>query len=153
MRIALSGATIAPSAGVRAVHASDEQALGPLMYCAYLGTVDYEGETEDQAEAEIRKTFAGGYGPFDANSSRLYEKDARILSATLITRWQDRPFVTYSITHPDAKNQGLARACMRSAMEALYEAGERALWLAVTLANEPAVALYTSLGFQFENVD
>jgi ribosomal protein S18 acetylase RimI-like enzyme len=153
MRVFLSGATAAPPPGVRAVQPTDEQALGPLMYRAYLGTVDYEGETEDQAIAEIRKTFAGGYGPFDANSSRLYEKDASILSATLIIRWQDRPFAAYSITHPEAKNQGLARACMVSAMAALHEAGERELWLAVTLANAPAVALYTSLGFQFESVD
>ena len=55
-------AFVAP--GVRSFRAGDEEALGGLMFRAYQGTLDDEGETLEQAHAEIRKTMAGAYGAF-----------------------------------------------------------------------------------------
>jgi ribosomal protein S18 acetylase RimI-like enzyme len=51
------------------------------------------------------------------------------------------------MTEPSSKRTGLARACMMTAMSRLHAAGERELGLVVTLANLPALNLYTSLGF------
>ena len=64
MRIAL-GAVAAPSvAGLRNPRAADELALASLMMRAYVGTVDYEGESEAEALSEVRETLSGAKGPF-----------------------------------------------------------------------------------------
>ena len=50
----------------------------------------------------------------------------------------------------EASGQGFARECMQAAMSELLIQGERELRLVVTLANMPAVKLYTGLGFEVE---
>lgn len=150
MRVALAASK--PSAGldVRTFAPDDAQALGALMYRAYLDTVDYEGETPEQSAAEVVKTIAGGYGAFMPDCSKVVARADALLSATLITRFQDRPFVAFTFTDPEFAGQGLARQCMRAAMAELAAQGERELRLVVTLANTRAVELYTRLGFEFE---
>jgi hypothetical protein len=44
--------------------AGDAEQLAALVYHDYLGAIDYEGEDEAQALAELRRTFSGDYGPF-----------------------------------------------------------------------------------------
>jgi ribosomal protein S18 acetylase RimI-like enzyme len=151
MRLALKPSVPELVEGLRPPGIGDQHALGSLMYHAYVGTIDYEGETEEQAMAEIRKTYAGERGVFIPRCSRLIEREGRVLSATLITCWQDRPFIAFIMTHPDARNTGLARACISGAMQTLFAEGETELRLAVTLANAPAVALFVKLGFQLED--
>jgi ribosomal protein S18 acetylase RimI-like enzyme len=51
------------------------------------------------------------------------------------------------MTAPDDKRQGLARAGLTRVMRTLALRGEQKLHLVVTPSNQPAVALYTSLGF------
>jgi ribosomal protein S18 acetylase RimI-like enzyme len=133
--------------GERAPRPSDKPGLAALMLDAYRGTVDFEDETLDQAIAEIERTFGGGYGRFMPECSRVVERNGQIVSATLLTRWQDRPFVAFTMTASAWKRQGLARACMINAMQDLYESGEEKLSLVVTVANTAAHELYHSLGF------
>jgi len=144
----------APAAGegpeVRRYAATDGPALADLMHRAYQGTVDDEGGTPEEAAAEIARTVAGDYGTFMPECSQVLEREGRLLSATLVTRFQGRPFVAFTFTDPACTGQGLARRCMQAAMVALYERGERELRLVVTLANAPAVRLYTRLGFRLE---
>jgi ribosomal protein S18 acetylase RimI-like enzyme len=143
-----------PSGGpeVRTFKPEDAPALGALMYRAYLDTVDYDGETPEQAAAEVTKTIEGEYGLFIPDCSKVFGRAGSLLSATLVTRFQDRPFVAFTLTDPAFTGQGLARACMQAAMFELFAQGERELRLVVTLANEPAVRLYTGLGFHMEAV-
>lgn len=150
MRIALQPQCAPATSGQRAPRRDDAAALGALMRAAYAGTVDDEGETEAQAVDEVLKTFAGDYGAYDAARSSLIERDGRPVSACLVTYWQARPFVAFSLTHPAQQRQGLARAGLQQAMHALHANGETELRLAVTLANTPAVALYRRLGFEIE---
>lgn len=125
----------------------DIPALGALMHAAYQGTLDDEGESPAQAEAEVCKTFAGDYGRFRPEVSRLVDADGRLLAAALLTQFEDRPFLAFSIVHPAAQGRGLARATLAGAMQALQAAGETELRLVVTLSNTPARRLYASLGF------
>jgi ribosomal protein S18 acetylase RimI-like enzyme len=143
-----AGAVVAP--GIRPFAPSDESGLGVLPYHAYLGTIDQEEETLEQAQAEVRKTIAGEYGAFVPDCSMLMPRGGHLVSAALITRFQERPFVAFSLTAPDHKNQGLARACMLATMAQLVASGEHELRLVVTLANAPAYHLYKSLGFTEE---
>lgn len=151
MRLILPPPAAAPRPSppsLRVVREQDLSSLGALMHQAYAGTVDDEGETEVQACAEIARTFAGAYGPFDGGASWVYERDGRLLSAALLTRWEQTPFVAFSFTHPNGRNQGLARACLEAAIAELARRNERELRLLVTRANAPAMALYARLGFQ-----
>lgn len=150
MRVVLAPSKSPEDEALRAPRPSDSNALGHLMHRAYHGTIDYEGESEDESVREVEKTFRGDYGAFAWEASQVYEREGKLLSATLVTRWQERPFVAFSITDPDHKRRGLARKCMLAAMGILHAAGEHELRLAVTLANEPAVMLYRSLGFTVE---
>lgn len=134
--------------GVRPFQATDEAKLGELMYRGYRGTVDYDGETPDDAAAEIRKTVQGAYGEFLADCSFVAEQAGTLASAVLVTRWRESPLLAYSFTDPGAVRRGLATACIEAAMGRLLERGERELRLVVTRANVPAARLYQKLGFR-----
>jgi ribosomal protein S18 acetylase RimI-like enzyme len=64
--------------------------------------------------------------------------------------WEGRPFVAFSVTAPDVKGQGLARAGLTRAINRLAAAGDPVLRLVVTQGNLPAERLYASLGFVAE---
>jgi ribosomal protein S18 acetylase RimI-like enzyme len=150
MRASLQGAQDLHMPGVRPFSADDRERLGALLFDAYLGTIDQEEETIEQAHAEIDKTIAGEYGAFLPSSSMVMERLGILYSAALLTRFRSRPFLAFSFTSPRSKNQGLARACISAAMAHLRAEGEHELHLVVTLANAPAVRLYKALGFEVE---
>ncbi len=125
----------------------DAPVLGRLFHAAYLGTVDYEGESVDDAIAVVTGAFEGEYGEMIAPASMLLEEAGQPVSASVVTTWQGRPLLAFAVTHPDRKNEGLSRICTTSAMQVLALAGYRELDLFVTQANAPARALYRRLGF------
>ena len=121
------------------------------MMKAYVGTVDYdEGETEADALIEVQATISGEKGPFLREASWVIQRDGQLLCATLVIRWRELPFIAFTMTSSSHKRQGLAKACMSNAMRALLASGETKVRLLVTESNLPAVALYRSLGFAFE---
>lgn len=152
MRLLLQGcltAGAAPSVpGLRSPRDADRPALGALMYRAYRGTIDDEGETPAQALAEVHKTWSGAYGRFDLAASSVVERDGVLASATLITHWQERPFVAFTMTDPRFGRQGLARATLLRSLHRLQDGGAHELRLVVTWANDAARTLYESLGFR-----
>jgi ribosomal protein S18 acetylase RimI-like enzyme len=117
------------------------------MLDAYLGTIDYEGESIDEALSEVRSTLDGSKGPFDWSASRVIEREGMHAAACLVIRWREQPLVAFSMTRARFKNTGLARTCLISSMNQLAQRGEATLALFVTLANKSAVSLYQSLGF------
>jgi len=151
MRVELGALDRSHGPNIRTFEPDDVRALGAVMYHAYLGTVDYDGETLEQAAAEVVKTVEGAYGQFMPACSKVAVDGDSIVSATLITRFQDTPFVAFTFTDPAFSRRGLAQRCMQAAMSELFARGERELRLLVTLANAPAVKLYTGLGFKLES--
>ncbi len=147
MRAPLQAIEWNEGAGLRCPTDRDIEDLGRLMYRAYVGTIDYQGETLEDSIAEVRKTYAGEYGPFDAEHSCVAERAGQLVSATLVTHWQSRPFVAFTMTDPAFARQGLGRATLQRAMWLLHADGESELRLVVTVANEAARRLYESLAF------
>lgn len=147
LSVSLPPSETPPLPGARPLVAADRVALARLFLDAYRGTVDDEGETEVEALAVVDATLAGASGPFDTERSEVVEREGSLLSATLLTRWEGSPFVAFSLTHPSAQRQGLARLGLLRAMARFAAAGESRLTLFVTATNDRAVALYESLGF------
>jgi GNAT superfamily N-acetyltransferase len=152
MRLALTPFAVAPSGPFRSVECSDAPALGTLMYAAYKGTIDDEGETEADAQHEVGATLSGQYGPLLGDCSFLIEDQpgGRALCATLVTQWRDGPLLAFVMTRPDAKRQGMATCLIQRSANALLARGERELYLAVTEGNIPALRVYERLGFRVE---
>lgn len=150
MRVDLGVHSGPQSQEVRPFRLEDRERLASLLFDGYLGTIDQEESTVEAAQAEIDKTIGGDYGAFLPGSSRVVERSGLLHSAALLTRFRGRPFVAFSVTRPESKNQGLARDCILAAMQNLRALGEHELHLVVTRANAPAIHLYRSLGFVVE---
>lgn len=131
----------------REIVSADQDGLADLMHVAYRGTPDDEGETLEEAHAEIRRTFDGQYGALIPHASMVCEVDGALRGACMVTHWRGAPLIAFAMTHPDAKRQGVAASLIVRALHALAESGYREVNLAVTDANEPARRLYEALGF------
>ena len=134
----------------RTVRLSDANDLAILLYAAFRGTIDDEGDPFSAAVREIEKTISGDYGRLMSDCSFVIEDGEFIASACLIS-WYDPtegPFVVFTMTRPESKGQGMARFLLKKSINALIERGDRQLTLIVTDGNQPAQSLYTSLGFQ-----
>ncbi len=134
----------------RTVRESDREDLAILLYAAFRGTIDDEGETFADALAEIDRTFAGDYGDLLSDCSFVIERGEFLASACLIGRSgpDDVPLVVFSMTRPDAQRQGLARFLLQRSIDALLDRGHKRLTLIFTEGNAPAQRLYASLGFR-----
>ena len=140
----------APPCPYRMIRTSDRIDLAILLYAAFRGTIDDEGERFADALAEIDKTYAGGYGGLLLDCSFVCEKDEFLVSACLIGRSvpDGVPWIVFSMTRPEAQRQGLARFLLGRSINALLDRGYARLQLIVTAGNTPAQQLYASLGFR-----
>ena len=125
----------------------DAAQLAVLMYEAYRGTIDDGGESLEDAASEVAKLFAGDYGVFNMQVSEVILREGRIVAASLVTTYEGLPMLAFSMTVPDWKRQGLARAGLVRTLWRLKRAGLHTIQLAVTQGNTPAENLYASLGF------
>jgi len=133
----------------RAVRPDDREALAVLLYAAYRGAIDDEGETFADAVTEIEKTWQGAYGRFLPGCSFVLQEGEFLSSACLVSFFapHDAPLVVFLMTRPEHKRRGLARLVLERSMNALLSEGYERITLVVTDGNEPAQRLYTSLGF------
>jgi RimJ/RimL family protein N-acetyltransferase len=150
MRLAMTRQSVEKSWRCRTIIPADTEALASLMLAAYRETIDYDGETLEDALFQIRGVFQGKFGVFQDLSSFAIEEEGRLLSATIITLWQGRPLVAFSMTRPEFKNMGMATYLLKSSINALLTFGQKELYLMVTDGNEPAQRLCEKVGFQPE---
>ena len=122
--------------------------VGRVLFAAYRGTVDDEGEDESGAIGEVERTVEGEYGPFLPEASFVVADGGRIVGASLVTMFESRPFIAHAVVHPDAQRRAIGASLITASGNALLSAGHARLDLFVTEANEPAVALYRKLGFE-----
>src|SRR3990172_7361887 len=132
---------------VRCVHEGDEADLSQLMFAAYRGSIDDDGESLSDAEQSVRTTLHGGHGYFLADCSFVALDDGHPAAGTLVTMLHGEPVLSQVGTAPTRKRRGLARALIQLSMNALVARGETELSLVVTSGNEPAERLYQDFGF------
>jgi GNAT superfamily N-acetyltransferase len=150
MEMALVRQTPSTSFATRAVVPSDKEALAVLLYAAYRGTIDDEGDSFADALVEIERTFHGDYGRLLPETSFVVEDGEFLSSACLVSFFEPHaaPLVVFLITRPEAKRRGLARQLLEQSINALLDAGTSRLTLFITDGNEPAKRLYEALGFR-----
>lgn len=143
-----SFAAVSDGIAVRPIVEADFAELGRLMVDAYRGTIDYEGESAADAEAEIAKAADGAHGEALREVwLAAAEESGRLISAVFCTRRRGVPFVAFMFTHPSVARRGIAGTLIRQAASRLAATGESALGLWVTIDN-PARLLYQKLGFR-----
>jgi ribosomal protein S18 acetylase RimI-like enzyme len=133
--------------GSRVLNTQDAAALAALMMSAYRGTVDDEGETEVEALAEIEKTMKGGYGDWLQNYSLGTWIDESLVSAVVVTVFENLPLYAFCLTRDGDKRQGHCERLMRRSLGLLYGRQFPKAHLFVTASNQPAGKLYRKLGF------
>ena len=134
---------------VVSLHSVDRAALATLMLDAYHDGVDDEGETWDDAFAEIAATLAGQYGPLIDKASGAILRPSGLVSCIITARHSESgdPFVVYVMTDPGTRRQGLAGALIEFAGRALVSGGDERVALAVT-EGSAGESLYEGLGFR-----
>lgn len=133
--------------GARPPVPADRDALATLLVEAYRGTIDDEGESLDEAAAVVQQLFGGDFGHLLWSVSEVVERDGGIVAATLVTLWEERPLLAFTMTLPAWQRQGLSRAGLLRAMHRLAAGDETVLRLVVTRGNRRAEVLYEQLGF------
>ncbi len=121
----------------------DELALAALMDSAYRGTIDYRGETLNQAVEEIRGWFREG--PLVA-ASWVAERDGGLQSGSLLSQIDDHVLIAYVMTAAPFKGRGLARLMVLQSLRSLRgRTSEVRAW--ITEGNVPSERLFVGLGF------
>ena len=128
---------------------ADIPALAELMIDAYRDTIDYDGETVEQAVAEIESYFAGETAEPLPYCSRLYFSGKQLAAACLVSWWPapNTPLVAYVMTTSAYKGQGLGKLVVREALQALARDGYETVSAVITEGNIPSEELFAGLGF------
>ena len=149
MEVRLTAQEDEASWSYRPVRSSDREDLAILLYAAFRGTIDDEGESFGDATAEIDHVLAGGYGKLLSDCSFVIEQGEFLAAACLIgASGSGTPLVLFSMTRAEAQRRGMARFLLRRSINALLHNGYDRLTLIVTDGNLPAERLYRSLGFR-----
>lgn len=117
--------------------------LAELMLDAYRGTIDYDGESIDEAESEVSDYFASS--PME-EASYVATVEGSIAGAILVSTWQQEPLISYVMTRPEYKNQGLGTLLLSEAMSTLRQSGNDRVHAFITDGNTPSVALFRGAG-------
>jgi RimJ/RimL family protein N-acetyltransferase len=136
---------------LRVAQITDSDALAELMIEAYRGTIDYDGETLNDAIAEVRAFFAAQRGgePL-VNISRLAFTSTQLIGACLVADWQERqsPLIAYVMTHVKWKNQGIGKILLGAVLQNLHEQDYQEVRAVITEGNDVSERLFARMGFQ-----
>ena len=136
-----------PGLDLRAPTGADAANLAVLMLDAYRDTIDYDGETLEQARQEVESFLNGVYGPPLLNCSRLGFLDGNLAAACLVSRWGEHPLICFVMTGARWKNQGLAQAVLHQTLQCLAAAGHPLVDAVITEGNHPSERLFARIGF------
>lgn len=113
------------------------------MLDAYLGTIDYEGETLTEAIEEVDSWLAET--PMLGHSYGAVV-DGRLVSAVLLMVVDGDPLIRSVMTDPDHKGHRFGLAVTHAAIESLRVAGYPLVTLYITTGNTPSERLFASVG-------
>ena len=139
---------------LRAPQTSDTDAMAELMLEAYRGTIDYEGETLDEAVAEVKAYLAGARGGRPLMEvSRLAFDGERLVGGCLAAEWHERQtaLISYVMTHSEWKRRGVGRQVLRAVLTALCAQDYHRVHAFITEGNLASEHLFGRMGFRRGN--
>ena len=94
------------------VEASFLPGMAQALLDAYQDTVDYEGESYEDALEELSQVLQGRYGPLLQEASWLILDDlGDIAAGVLVCLFQGEPTITYTFTKSPTAGKGTPRSC------------------------------------------
>ena len=138
------------SFSARTILKDDYGSLGHLMLEAYKGTVDYDGESLEDAVGEMKGTLEGKYGALIGQASHVIEENDLSAAAVIFTfnEKEKMPLLTFAMTQPTFKNNGMSKYLIRKSLNSLLDLGYNECFLVVTDGNQPAQTMYEKMGFK-----
>lgn len=136
---------------VRTVNIADAPLLAELMIDAYHNTIDYDGETVEDALSEVSAFLAGERGgPPWLQMSFLAFSDSRLVGACLTGEWLEKqtPIIAYAMTRAAWKKKGIGRLLLLQVLNALINEGCPEVRAVITDGNKASEKLFLQLGFK-----
>ena len=128
---------------VRAVAATDRDALARLVLDAYRGTVDDEGETLDDALDAADLWLRLALAPH----SLVLEEHGQMIAASFVVTVDDRAYIDPVVVAASAKRRGLGAAIVSTSIRSLHDVGVVEVGATITDGNVASERLFASLGF------
>lgn len=143
---------------IREIHPQVEEEcvkLGQLMYDAYLDTVDYEGESLQDAVFEVSRTLTTAhYGATIPEACLVIEdsRDGSIIAAiitalTLSEGGQQCSAILYLMTAKKWQRKGFGKRLLMHVLQQQHAASTSHIYLSVNPLNVQARQLYEQIGF------
>jgi predicted N-acetyltransferase YhbS len=132
-------------AEIRRLEVADRDQVARLMHDAYMGTIDYDGESLVEAIEEI-DSWLGGTPMLDHSFCAVV--DDEVVSAVLIMLVKSDPLIRSVMTHPEYKGSRLARAVSGASLTTLSQTGHSRVVLYITQGNTASERLFEALGAQ-----
>lgn len=128
----------------------DKQILADLMIKSYYGTIDYDGETFEDALKEIESYYSGIPDQRWLQDSWLAFIKDELASGCLVSFWKHRnaPLVAYIMTAPRWKGKHLATAALLRSLQNFAEKKYPEVRAVVTEGNLPSEKIFTRMGFK-----
>ena len=140
-----AGRQLPPGCRVRVADGQDRLELASLMIDAYTDTIDYEGETLEQAVEEVDGYLAG---EAVLDLSRVATLGGEIQSAVLVSRIAGVYLVGYVMTRAAVKGEGLASALMDTVANAVWASGAEEMRAFITEGNLPSERIFLRVGYE-----
>lgn len=129
----------------------DQQKLAELMLNSYRDTIDYDGETIDDAVREVESYFSGLRDDSTwLNLSWLGFIEDSPACASLVSFWKDRnaPIIAYVMTASRWKGRHLATLGVARSLQSLEESNHNEVYAVITEGNVTSERVFTRIGFE-----
>jgi ribosomal protein S18 acetylase RimI-like enzyme len=132
---------------LRTVTDADDGSLATLMEQAYAGTVDEQLGGNSDGAVEMANWRAGT--PLAEVSVIVVDADDHVVAASLCSgSWDGEVWISYVITDPAWKGQGLGTAVVTESVRQLRQRAEVDVFAGVTDGNLPSERLLAAVGFE-----
>lgn len=113
------------------------------MLAAYRGTIDDEGEGDEEALDAIDHYF----DTLEWQHSSVCERDDRLVAMSFVVIVDGRHYIDPVAVAASHKGQGLGTAIVTVSIRSLADAGVSEVGATITDGNAPSERLFTRLGF------
>jgi GNAT superfamily N-acetyltransferase len=133
---------------IRRVTYDDKERIAKAMLNAYMGTVDQQEDTFEEALCEVENIFNDKYGSLITEASLMINGRSEVAAIIFITLYKETPLIIELFTCKNYYKQGMATSLINASMNELLDIGYNQLCLYVKEDNKDAIQLYRKLGFE-----